>query len=162
MTSILEKLAEELGHQLQYHHLTLVTAESCTGGGLSAWITHIPGSSTWFDRGFVTYSNSAKVEMLKVNPDTLETFGAVSEQIAREMAEGSLQNSHGDISIAITGIAGPTGGSADKPVGMVWFGVAMHQLPTLTVCKIFNGDRQAIRDQAIEKALQLILEVLKK
>lgn len=157
--SNIEKLAEEVGAALKHRHWKLVTAESCTGGGLSYWITHIAGSSDWFERGFVTYSNAAKVEMLGVNACTLESHGAVSEQTAREMAEGALQRSNAQISIAITGIAGPTGGSAQKPVGTVWIAWAGRHLDMKTALEIFSGDRQAIRLGAIKKALEGLLEL---
>src|SRR3990167_5136864 len=113
----LEPLAKELGTTLKPRGLLLATAESCTGGGLSYWITSVPGSSDWYERGFVTYSNAAKIEMLGVRSATLEKFGAVSEEIAREMALGALAHSKANVSIAVTGIAGPDGGTPDKPVG---------------------------------------------
>src|SRR3990167_3251020 len=119
MTDAIAKLAIATGIALKKHHLTLATAESCTGGGLSYWLTSVPHSSQWFERGFITYSNAAKIELLQVNPATLETFGAVSEPTAREMAEGALKHSQAKLSIAITGTAGPDGGTALKPVGTV-------------------------------------------
>src|SRR5258708_6846429 len=112
-------LAERVGQLLKAHKLMLTTAESCTGGQIAEAITQIAGSSQWFDRGFVTYSNAAKQEMLGVKKITLEQAGAVSAETAAEMAEGALRHSHAQISIAVTGIAGPTGGSVDKPVGTV-------------------------------------------
>ncbi len=135
----------------------LATAESCTGGGLAEVVTSIPGSSAWFERGFVTYSNDAKSEMLGVSAETLRRFGAVSEQCAREMAEGALRHSRADIGVAITGIAGPEGGSADKPVGTVWIAWAGRDRPTVVVLKNFGGDRRAIRAQAVEAALEGLL-----
>lgn len=152
----LEKLAEETVSALKDRGLKLVTAESCTGGGIGYWITSVPGCSDCFDRGFITYSNEAKIEQLGVNPLTLDAFGAVSEQIVREMAEGALKNSNADISIAITGIAGPSGGTPDKPVGTVWLGVARRNQPTRAVIELFNGNRQEIREQAIAYALTLL------
>lgn len=152
-----EKLIIDLSKKLSDKKWKLVTAESCTGGGLSFALTNLAGSSNWFERGFVTYSNNAKEECLGVNPKTLETFGAVSEETAREMAEGALKHGKAEISIAITGIAGPNGGSKEKPVGTVWFGVATINAPTKTFLNIFSGDRLHIREQAIQTALQHIL-----
>lgn len=160
MTTSLEQLAKAAGDALKKQHLLLTTAESCTGGGLSFWITSIPDSSQWFDRGFVTYSNAAKVEQLGVSPITLETFGAVSEPTVREMAEGALANSEADISIAITGIAGPSGGTPDKPVGTVWIAWARLNSPTQTYVDVFTGDRTEIREKVIEKALSSLLDSL--
>src|SRR5579862_4607452 len=120
----LEQLAKEVGERFKSRGLKLVTAESCTGGGLAYAITSIPGSSAWFERGLVTYSNISKEELLGVNPGTLATFGSISAEAAKEMAEGALRHSQAQISIALTGIAGPEGGSLDKPVGTVWIACA--------------------------------------
>jgi nicotinamide-nucleotide amidase len=120
----LKSLMKELAGQLTAREWKLATAESCTGGGVAYQLTETAGSSAWFERGFVTYSNLAKVEMLGVKQSTLESFGAVSEQVVRAMAEGALSHSQAQVSIAITGIAGPEGGSKEKPVGSVWFGWA--------------------------------------
>lgn len=147
-------LARTIGKLLIQKHLLLTTAESCTGGMVAEVITSIPGSSSWFERGFVTYSNQAKQEMLGVRQSTLEKFGAVSAETAQEMAEGALRHSHAQISIAVTGIAGPDGGSAEKPVGTVWFALAGKNLTTKTVQQLFHGDRQTIREQATEFGLQ--------
>jgi len=155
----LEQLATQIGNELKKRNLKLVAAESCTGGGLSYWITYIAGSSDWFERGFVTYSDAAKIELLGVNPTTLETFGAVSEQTAREMAEGALQHSRADISIAITGIAGPSGGSHEKPVGTIWLAWATHN-QTQTLTEIFSGDRASIREKTIQCALSELVKWL--
>jgi nicotinamide-nucleotide amidase len=141
--------------------LQLTTAESCTGGGLSYWLTSVPGSSAWFDRGFVTYSNSAKMEMLDVNEETLATEGAVSELAAREMAEGAHMHSEADLSIAITGIAGPEGGTHEKPVGTVWIAWTIPNKATYCKSFLFTGDRQQIRLQAMTSALEQLLEILK-
>lgn len=138
----------------------LVTAESCTGGMLAACITDIAGSSAVFDRGFVTYSNAAKSELLDVPHKLLESFGAVSEQVAISMAEGGLRHSPATISIAITGIAGPAGGSDTKPVGLVHFGLAQRHKKTLAEHKIFTGNRQDVRIQARDHALQMLGKVL--
>jgi nicotinamide-nucleotide amidase len=156
----LKKLAETLGTRLLKNKLLLTTAESCTGGGLSYWITSVSGSSGWFERGFVTYSDAAKIEQLGVNPNTLVSVGAVSEQTAREMAEGALANSQANISVAITGIAGPTGGSPQKPVGTVWIAYASSRFATLLQGEIFTGDRHLIREKVIEKALTTLIDLL--
>lgn len=156
MTTILESLAHQAGKRLKECGLKLVTAESCTGGGLGFWITCVPGSSDWYERGFITYSNQAKIDQLGVTAATLNNEGAVSEQAAREMAEGALKNSRADISIAITGIAGPADGTSQKPVGMVWIAWAGTHLATDTQMKIFSGDRHAIRMGAIQCALEII------
>lgn len=153
MTKTLAQLAGQAGQLLKQHGLMLTTAESCTGGGLGYWITSIAGSSDWFERGFVTYSNAAKMEMLGVSAQTLETAGAVSEETAREMAEGALKHSHAEVSIAITGIAGPVGGSAQKPVGMVFIAWAGRSFPTEVEMNIFPGNRQEIRSRSMTLAL---------
>ncbi len=138
----------------------LVTAESCTGGWVSEVVTSIPGSSNWFERGFVTYSDVAKEEMLTVNKNTLLIHGAVSEQTAREMAEGALRRSQGNISVAITGIAGPDGGSPEKPVGTVWLAWASHLFATQAQYQHFLGDRYEVRRQAVESALTWLIDKL--
>jgi len=158
MSKTLEKLALDARDILKQRGLKLVTAESCTGGGLSYWITSVPGSSDWFERGFVTYSNAAKKDLLEVNTLTLDTYGAVSEQTAKDMAEGALINSAGDIAIAITGIAGPDGGSTEKPVGTVWIAMARLGFATKTLGDVYPGDRVAIRTRSIERALELLKE----
>lgn len=136
----------------------LVTAESCTGGWLAKCCTDIPGSSVWFERGFVSYSNQAKQDLLNVAESTLRQYGAVSEQTVIEMAQGALANSRADLSVAITGIAGPDGGTDDKPVGTVWLAWATKTAPIETACHHFNGDRNAIRQQAVIYALQGIIK----
>lgn len=150
----INRLSEQVGKKLKSSGHQVVVAESCTGGGLAEAITSIPGSSEWFDRGFVTYSNASKIEMLGVNQDTLDAHGAVSEEVAIEMAEGALRHSHAHLSIAITGIAGPIGGDEHKPVGMVWFAWAGKGIKTETALHHFKGDRQSVREQSIEIALQ--------
>ena len=156
MSSNIEQLANEVGQLLKKYNYKLATAESCTGGGLSYFITNISGSSAWFERGFVTYSNTAKIEMLGVKENTLSQFGAVSNETAREMAEGALRKSETHISAAITGIAGPLGGAAEKPVGTVWIALAGIERNTEANKFIFSGDRQSIREQAILKTLEEI------
>lgn len=151
----MEGLAKQVGQFLLEKGWKLVIAESCTGGGLGEQITSISGSSKWFDRGFITYSNQAKIEMLGVSPKTLEEHGAVSEETVLEMAAGALKQSRAQLSIAISGIAGTDGGTPDKPVGTVWIGWA-----TATNARaekyLLSGDRQAIRRQAIEISLKKI------
>jgi nicotinamide-nucleotide amidase len=150
-------LSESIGAACRRRRLLLATAESCTGGWVSQVITHTAGSSAWFDRGFVTYSNQAKVQMLGVRPETLERFGAVSQETAAEMAAGALKNSMALISLAITGIAGPTGGSPGKPVGTVCFAWSRVGEAATAETMIFAGDREAIRRQAVLYALRGLL-----
>lgn len=161
MTSELASLAAQLGKQLKQNHLKIATAESCTGGGLGYWITSIPGSSEWFERGFITYSNLSKIEMLNVKPHTLDLYGAVSEPVALEMAEGALVQTNADITVAISGIAGPDGGSPDKPVGTVWIAYAGKNARTETIVDIFPGDREAVRLGAIKRALEQLIILTK-
>lgn len=144
----LSNLAKELGAALKARGYSLALAESCTGGLVAQAITSVAGSSAWFDRGFVTYSNQAKIEMLNVSSQTLEKFGAVSEQTAAEMSTGALSNSHAQMTGSITGIAGPDGGTAEKPVGTVCFAWAEVQKPVSTTTKYFHGNRESIRQQA--------------
>ena len=141
--------------------LFLATAESCTGGLIAAACTDLAGSSQWFERGFVTYSNTAKTQMLGVDSALLEMHGAVSEQVARAMAFGAIRHSAAQVSIAVTGIAGPTGGSAQKPVGTVWFGFSV--LGSLhSEMRCFAGDRAAIRQQTVCHALATLLDLLER
>jgi nicotinamide-nucleotide amidase len=135
----------------------LVTAESCTGGGVAYHLTNIPGSSAWFERGFVTYSNAAKEELLHVKQSVLAEHGAVSEPVAKEMANGALKNSHAQVSLAITGIAGPDGGTPQKPVGTVWFAWAAPNKSTQTQLVKFTGSRIEIREQAIHVAIDALI-----
>jgi len=151
------QLAKQLGKLLKSRELHLVTAESCTGGGLAYAITSIPGSSTWFDRGFITYSNESKRALLNVSQKTVDEKGAVSLETAQEMAEGALANSLADIAISITGIAGPDGGSREKPVGTICFALAQKQKLTQTFSKNFSGSRKKIREQAVQFILHWIL-----
>lgn len=145
---------------LRENKLVLATAESCTGGMISAAFTDLSGSSDIFDRGFVTYSNQAKMDMLGVSPATLESHGAVSEQTAREMCEGALKNSRADITISVTGIAGPSGGTAEKPVGLVYMGLAMKNKETQVFKHIFKGDRSEVRQQTVDSALVHLINSL--
>lgn len=148
--------AEKLGNFLNSSHTHLVTAESCTGGWLAQCITDIPGSSAWFDRGFITYSNASKADMLDVQSAAIEEFGAVSAEVATQMLQGALQNSLADYAIAITGVAGPAGGTEQKPVGTVYIGWQKRTESSIVTLEHFNGDRQEIRRQAVYKALNLI------
>ena len=157
---MLVEVTEQLASALLAQGKMLTTAESCTGGWVAEAITAISGSSQWFERGFITYSNLAKVEMLGVSQESLAKFGAVSEQTAKEMAEGALQNSHAQVAIATTGIAGPIGGTTVKPVGTIWFAWAFVGAETKTVKQLFKGDRQAIRKKAVAFALQTLLQQL--
>ena len=156
------KLSERLGYLLLNNKLKIATAESCTGGGLSEIITRIPGSSQWFDRGFVTYSNAAKESMLKVATEILQTFGAVSEETAQAMAAGALSASEADLVVSITGIAGPDGGSDEKPVGTVCFAWAMQDRTLQSTRVLLHGNRNEIRHQACLMALQGAIELLEK
>lgn len=141
--------------------ILVATAESCTGGMIISWLTDIPGSSSMVDRGFVTYSNEAKMEMLGVSAQTLEAHGAVSRETAAEMADGALEHSRAGITLAVTGIAGPDGGSAEKPVGLVWFGLAMTGRPTVTEkCTFQNLGRDYIRRETAKHALEMGLRQL--
>ena len=159
--STLSTLAAELGTSLKARGYTLALAESCTGGLVAQAVTSVAGSSAWFDRGFVTYSNQAKVEMLGVSSKTLDTYGAVSEQTANEMALGTLKNSHAQITGSITGIAGPDGGTPEKPVGTVCFAWAEINKPTSTTTKHFAGDREEIRQQAAIEMMAGLIDRLK-
>ncbi len=136
--------------------LRIATAESCTGGLIAAALTHVPGSSEMVDRGFVTYSNEAKMEMLGVAPALIATHGAVSEPVAAAMAAGALARSMADIAIAVTGVAGPGGGSAEKPVGTVWFGWARRGRAVATERGLFAGDRTAVRAATVARAFDLL------
>ena len=153
----LEMLAAQIGEKLRHRQQSIAVAESCTGGWVAQCLTAIAGSSAWFDRGFVTYSNAAKQEMLGVSSDLLQQYGAVSEATAAAMATGTLQHSRATQALAITGIAGPSGGSPDKPVGMVCFGWASHDQATATATCYFTGQREAVRAQAVAHALQTLL-----
>jgi nicotinamide-nucleotide amidase len=153
-------LAQRLGEALHGRGLMIATAESCTGGWVAQTITAIPGSSHWFERGFVTYSNRAKQEMLGVSAATLEAHGAVSGPTVREMAEGALHHSHAQISLAISGIAGPGGGVLDKPVGTVWYGWAGVGVQTRVQTALYPGNREEVRRAAVGAALSGALELL--
>lgn len=155
----LDRLAREAGIFLKSRGLLLTTAESCTGGWVAQAITAVGGSSTWFERGFVTYSNPSKREMLGVDEATLATHGAVSELVVEEMALGALAHSRAQLALAVSGVAGPEGGSAAKPVGTVCFAWAEKDKGVVTETRRFDGDREAVRRQATAHALAGILEL---
>jgi nicotinamide-nucleotide amidase len=157
----LTTLSIELGAILKARNLKLALAESCTGGMVAEAITRVAGSSAWFDCGFVTYSNQAKIGILEVLPQTLETFGAVSEQTAIEMVLGTLKHSDASIAGSITGIAGPDGGNAQKPVGTVCFASASSNQSANATTRHFTGNRQQIRQQAAAFLMQQLIESLK-
>ena len=157
----LETLATRVGADLAARGVMLATAESCTGGWVAEAVTAISGSSGWFERGFVTYSNAAKESMLGVRPGTLDLHGAVSEAVAGEMACGALAHSRAQVAVAITGVAGPGGGSPDKPVGTVCFGWARAGAPARTETRHFDGDRTTVRRQSVRHALEGLLAVLR-
>lgn len=156
ITSAVAQLAERLGRRGEM----LAAAESCTGGWLAKVCTDLPGSSAWFERGFVTYTNGAKQEMLGVSGETLQAHGAVSEQTVAAMAAGALVHSRAQIAVSISGIAGPGGGTLEKPVGTVCFGWVQEGAEPLTERHRFDGDRNAVRAQAVLHALQGLLQKL--
>jgi len=160
MDKKLYALAETAGAALKGRRLLLATAESCTGGWVSEAVTAVPGSSAWFDRGFVVYSNQAKQEMLGVRAATLKKYGAVSEPTVREMAQAALERSRAGVTLAVSGIAGPGGGSRDKPVGMVCFAWCLRGRAPMSATRRFSGDREAVRRQAAVLALEGLLELL--
>ena len=163
-------LTEQLAEALLQHGWMLASAESCTGGMIASRCTDLSGSSQWFERGFVTYSNEAKYEMLGVNTALIAEHGAVSEAVAQAMALGAMRHSRAQVTVAVTGVAGPTGGSADKPVGTVWFAWATPSDagPTLgaetawvkTEVKHFSGGRAAVREATVQHALKTLLDLL--
>ena len=161
MTIEADDLTRQLADQLLADGLTISTAESCTGGLIAKTLTDLAGSSAWFDRGFVTYSNAAKIDMLGVQEQTLQQHGAVSEVTAVEMAAGAIRNSQAQVAVSVTGIAGPGGGSSEKPVGTVWFGFAVPGGISARG-KRFSGDRAAVRMQSLEFALQHLNHLLQK
>ena len=153
-------IVESLAVSLIKKNKKLALAESCTGGWIAKALTDLSGSSAWFDRGFVTYSNEAKQEMLGVAATTLDNYGAVSQETVSEMAVGALKNSHADYSLSVSGIAGPDGGSTEKPVGLVWFAWADKDGIQLSEKQTFIGDRNAVREQAVTHALTSLLKLL--
>lgn len=153
-------LAAQVGGLLRSHGLMLTTAESCTGGGVAQAITEIAGSSAWFERGFVTYSNLSKQQMLGVSEATLMQYGAVSEPVVREMVAGALANSAAQVALAISGIAGPDGGTPDKPVGTVWFAWGLKNASVHAQRHQIAGNRAEVRAHAVLIALQGIIDLL--
>ena len=153
------ELSRQLADRLLAKQLKLVTAESCTGGMIAAACTDLAGSSAWFERGFVTYSNEAKHELLGVEERILRRAGAVCEGVARAMAEGALAHSKAQVAVAVTGVAGPTGGSPSKPVGTVWFGFAVPGQVITEKC-LFAGDRAAVRAATVQHAFTRLLQLL--
>jgi nicotinamide-nucleotide amidase len=158
----MDKLAAQVGELLKSHGMMLATAESCTGGGVAHAITEVAGSSGWFERGFVTYSNLSKQQMLGVRETTLRQHGAVSEMTVREMVAGALQHSSAQVALAVSGIAGPDGGTAEKPVGTVWFAWGIKQGETRAQRYRLDGNRAEVRAQAVQIALQGIANLLNK
>lgn len=156
----LQQLAGELGAKMLARGWMLTTAESCTGGWVGQLITTLPGSSQWYERGFITYSNAAKVEMLGVPEDTLATHGAVSEQTASAMAAGALAHSHAQAALAISGIAGPGGGTPQKPVGLVCYGWALADGTLMSSTCRLDGDREEIRSRAVAAALRGLIDLI--
>ena len=156
----MEELARRLGQRLKAANAMLVTAESCTGGWAAQVATSVAGSSEWFERGFVTYSNASKEEVLGVRAETLRRHGAVSEQTAREMALGALERSRGTVAFSITGVAGPSGGSEDKPVGTVCFSWAGPESLLRSQTRLFTGGREAVRRQSVVHALEGVIDLL--
>lgn len=151
-------LINKLANYLIKHKMMLASAESCTGGLIAKLCTDMAGSSSWFERGMVTYSNQAKTEMLGVKQSTIETYGAVSQQVVEQMVLGTLKNSHASIAVAVTGIAGPTGGSAQKPVGTVWIAWATKQTQSQEMF-VFKGNREKVREQTAIKAIEGLLNI---
>jgi nicotinamide-nucleotide amidase len=156
----MDALARKVGRRLKAAKALLVTAESCTGGWVAQLVTSVAGSSEWFERGFVTYSDASKRELLGVRAETLQEHGAVSEQTAREMALGAIARSQGTVALSITGVAGPTGGSEAKPVGTVCFAWALRGANCQSQTLRFDGDREAVRRQSVVHALEGVLKAL--
>lgn len=153
---------EHLGELLVAKSWQLTLAESCTGGWIAKQVTDIAGVSVWFDSGFVTYSDAAKHRMLGVDPEIIAQYGAVSEPCAKAMAQGALACSDANIALSVTGIAGPGGGSVDKPVGTVWFGIADCEGLTCASSQLFSGDRMTVRSSAVAYATQWLVNVLER
>lgn len=157
---VLYRLAEEVGDALTARSLMLATAESCTGGWIAEVVTMVPGSSDWFERGFVTYTYISKREMLGIDGDMLARCGAVSEEVVGEMVNGALVHSHAQVAVAVSGVAGPGGGTPDKPVGTVCLAWGLKHGARRVETARFLGDREAVRRQAVERALRGVLALL--
>jgi nicotinamide-nucleotide amidase len=160
MSETLDKLAADLGERLLARSCLLACAESCTGGWISKVVTDIPGSSAWFDRGFVTYSNRAKQDMLGVSAASLAKHGAVSAEVVAEMASGALARSRADLAVAVSGVAGPGGGSDEKPVGTVFFAWVLFDREPVVQRLLFAGEREEVRHQTVRVALARLLELM--
>tara|TARA_R110002095_G_scaffold7762_2_gene13669 strand:+ start:356 stop:844 length:489 start_codon:yes stop_codon:yes gene_type:complete len=160
MNNKITEQCEQLAALLLKQNKTLAVAESCSGGWLSKVLTDLAGSSQWFMGSVVCYSNNAKRDLLNVDATQLEQFGAVSSQVAEQLADGAQSVFNASMALSITGIAGPSGGSPDKPIGLVWFAVKQVTLESRSFKKIFNGDREKVRQQAVETALQLMIDSL--
>ncbi|HEV2007377.1 MAG TPA: CinA family protein [Burkholderiales bacterium] len=160
MDKRLYELSARVGAALQARSFVLVTAESCTGGWIGEAVTMAPGSSRWYERGFITYTNAAKREMLSVQEETLEKFGAVSEETAHEMVAGALANSAAQVAVAVSGVAGPGGGTPAKPVGTVCIAWGLKGQRTIAETQHFSGDRESIRKQSVERALAGVLAII--
>ena len=158
----LYQLAQQVGDALKSRALMLVTAESCTGGWVGEAVTMVAGSSDWYERGFVTYTYISKREMLGVKAETLERHGAVSEQAVKEMVTGALAHSHAQVAVAVSGTAGPAGGTPDKPVGTVCLAWALKNGEPIAETRRYMGDREAVRRQAVERALGGVLELIRR
>jgi nicotinamide-nucleotide amidase len=155
----MDDLAKRVGQRLKAANAVLVTAESCTGGWVAQLVTSVAGSSDWFDRGFVTYSDASKQDLLGVRAETLRQHGAVSEQTAREMVLGALARSQGTVALSVTGVAGPTGGTKDKPIGTVCFAWARRKRAQ-SETRLFSGNRESVRRQSVIHALEGVLKQL--
>jgi nicotinamide-nucleotide amidase len=160
MMLLVRALAARVGTNFKAREWTLATAESCTGGWIAKIRTDIAGSSAWFDRGFVTYSNASKMEMLGVQEGILSAFGAVSAETVVAMTQGALARSHADVAVAVSGIAGPEGGAPDKPVGTVWLGWAVRGQHVRRQRYVFSGDRESVRIQSVAAALKVVLDIV--
>ena len=156
----LHQLAVELADRLRARGWMLATAESCTGGWVGQLLTSLPGSSEWFERGFITYANAAKIEMLGVSEEILAAYGAVSEQTAAAMAAGALKHSHAQAALAISGIAGPGGGTPQKPVGLVCYGWALADGTVMSSTCRLGGNREEVRSRAVAAALRGLIELI--
>jgi nicotinamide-nucleotide amidase len=156
---VLYKLAKKVGAELRRRKLMLATAESCTGGWIAETVTMVPGSSDWFERGFVTYTYISKREMLGVKPATLKKHGAVAEAVVREMVAGALARSHAQVAVAVSGVAGPSGGTPGKPVGTVCFAWGRKKRKPRSETRRFSGDREAVRRKSVEHALKGVLRM---
>jgi len=155
-----ENLVLQIAEGLSDTGRKLAVAESCTGGWIAKSLTDLPGSSAWFEYGFTTYGNNAKTDMLGVAPGLIDTFGAVSKEVAEAMAMGALARSGADLAVAVTGVAGPDGGTAEKPVGTVWFAWALKDKGLHSATQCFPGDRNEVRQQTVDRALQGLLPML--